>query len=349
MPSALVAQQLQPNAQRFGSWLSEGLRSTADEQVRKHIVRMVALSRPDLVVAALAGRKATNWRHLVPSALIQSSKRSGSRRSAWRQKDVQSLLSLINGPDNLFDQENALLMLAEALLRHHGIEDLLSSGASADDIILRCRDWSRIPAMPDEQDFLHVESMPKSENTHPLYESPHWVAPEKAWLYGLGRILRSALTGEFDFTSRRFLVTEEVGRYNGLRSTWLKRRFGLINSGRGLLDEPGPISPWLSGLLSTLLQWPGVEFRAHAVSAAGNARTADELLVLIQARIAEQRTLFGRRSNTPMYVVPVDDHEPLKERPLRVLDWTSPRLTLFPFSIQALPSYVFAKHIGGQI
>jgi hypothetical protein len=31
-----------------------------------------------------------------------------------------------------------------------------------------------------------------------------------------------------------------------------------------------------------------------------------------------QRALFGSRSQTPMYVVPVDDHAPLEDRPLRV-------------------------------
>ena len=125
------------------------------------------------------------------------------------------------------------------------------------------------------------------------------------------------MTGEFDFTSRRYLVTEEVGRYTGLRSTWFKRRFGLLNSARGLLDEPGPVSPWLSGFLSTLLQWPGVEFRID--DAAGAVRAPGELSVLIEKRISEQRALFGIRSKTPMYVVPTDDGRPLEDRPLRVV------------------------------
>jgi Reverse transcriptase (RNA-dependent DNA polymerase) len=319
IPLALVAQQLQPNARRFGVWLSEGLRRTQDEQVREGVVRTVALSRPDLLMAALNGRRALNWRQFVPAALIQAHNRTGhSRRSPAKQKGVQPLLHLISESDNLFDQENALLMLAAALLRHPDVEMQLSSGISAGDIVLRCDDWSRVPELPDQSDFLRIERIERSDTLNPLYASPPWVAPEKAWLYGLGRILRSALTGEFDFTSRRFLVTEEVGRYSGLRSTWFKRRFGLLNSGRGLLDEPGPVSPWLSGLLSTLLQWPGVEFRAHAVAAAGDVRTAGELLTLVQERMTAQRALFGSRSKTPMYVVPVDDHEPLRDRPLRV-------------------------------
>jgi hypothetical protein len=319
IPLAIVAQQLQPNARRFGVWLSEGLRRTDDEGVRKAVVRSVALSRPDLLMAALNGRRPSNWHQFVPAALVQANKRpSNTRKHLAKPKSTQSLLQIISEPSNLFDQENALLMLADALLRHPEAEEHLSAGKSAADIVLRCANWSRLSELPEELGFLSVESIEGTDSTNPLYASPPWVAPEKAWLYGLGRILRSALTGEFDFTTRRYLVTEEVGRYSGLRSTWFKRRFGLLNSGRGLLDEPGPVSPWLSSLLSTLLQWPGVEFRVSAASAAGDVRTAAELLALVQERIAVQRGLFGHRSKTPMYVVPVDDHEPLQDRPLRV-------------------------------
>lgn len=319
IPLAIVAQQLQPNARRFGLWLSEGLRRTDDEEVREEVVHTVALTRPDLLMAALNGRRASNWRQFVPTALVQASKRaSSSRRHSAKLKGTQVLLQIISEASNLFDQENAVLMLADALLRHPGIEEHLAAGRNAADIVLQCADWSRLSELPEQSGFLCVESVEGSDETNPLYARPPWVAPEKAWLYGLGRILRSALTGEFDFTSRRYLVTEDVGRYSGLRSTWFKRRFGLLNSGRGLLDEPGPVSPWLSSLFSTLLQWPGVEFRANAVSAAGDVRTAAELLTLVQERIVVQRGLFGRRSKTPMYVVPVDDHKPLQDRPLRV-------------------------------
>ena len=319
MPLALVAQQLHPNARRFGAWLADGLRRTADETTQAEVVRTVALNRPELVLAALHGRKAPAWRQFVPRALLESGRRPGSsRRIVGAGKKVRPLLQLMNEPDNLFGQENGVLMLAVALLRHPGIEAHLSSALTANDIVLRCEDWSRIHAMPGPDDFLSIDSIVPSDSANPLYANPPWVADESAWLYGLGRILRAALTGEFDFTSRRFLVTEEVGRYTGLRSTWFKRRFGLLNSGRGLLDEPGPVSPWLSGLLSTLLQWPGVEFRANDAVAAGTARTAGELLALFEQRIEVQRALFGTRSNTPIYVVPVDDHAPLQDRPLRV-------------------------------
>ncbi|WP_431509926.1 reverse transcriptase domain-containing protein [Variovorax sp. DAIF25] len=319
LPLAIVAQQLHPNPRRFGTWLADGLRRTTDETLQADVLRSLSLNRPDLVMATLNGRKSPLWRKFVPRSITETNRRALSvRRAGAGPKDVALLLHLMLEPDNVFGQENSILLLAAALLRHPGIEDRLAAGLSATDIILRCEDWERIPALPASNAFLSIEALEPNEPDSPLYNNPPWVAEECAWLYGLGRVLRAALTGEFDFTSRRFLVTEDVGRYTGLSSTWFKRRFGLLNSGRGLLDEPGPVSPWLSGLLSTLLQWPGVEFRSNDAAAAGQARTAAELLMLVESRIDIQRALFGSRSQTPIYVVPVDDHAPLENRPLRV-------------------------------
>jgi len=320
LPLALVAQQLSPSSRRFGAWLAEGLRLTEDEDDQAAIVTTVALNRPDLVMAALnsKGGRPPRWKKFVPPALIEANRKPPAKRFGTPRRAERPLLQIMTDADNVFGQENGVLMLARALLKAEDIQKHLSAGLSASDVALTCADWSRVQALPEEAEFLSVLLIKGSEAPNPLYANPPWVGEDKAWLYGLGRILRAALTGEFDFTSRRYLVTEEVGRYSGLRSTWFKRRFGLLNSGRGLMDEPGPVSPWLSGLLSTLLQWPGVEFRANDAAEAGAARTPEELLLFIERRIVEQRALFGVRSKTPMYVVPTDDHAPLQDRPLRV-------------------------------
>lgn len=320
LPLALVAQQLSPSSSRFGVWLAEGLRLTGDEDDQAAIVMTVALNRPDLVMAALnsKGGRAPRWKKFVPQALIEANRKPSAKRFGTPRRMERPLLQIMMDADNVFGQENGVLMLARALLKTDGIQKHLGAGLSASDITLACADWARVQALPLEAEFLSVLPLKGNEAPNPLYANPPWVGEDKAWLYGLGRILRAALTGEFDFTSRRYLVTEEVGRYSGLRSTWFKRRFGLLNSGRGLMDEPGPVSPWLSGLLSTLLQWPGVEFRANDAAEAGAARTPEELLLFIERRIVEQRALFGVRSKTPMYVVPTDDRAPLQDRPLRV-------------------------------
>lgn len=112
------------------------------------------------------------------------------------------------------------------------------------------------------------------------------------------------------------------GLCTGFRSTWFKRRFGLLNSGQGLLDEPTPVSPWLSGLLSTLLQWPGVEFRANDAAAAGAARTAGELLALVEGRKCITRSKQTRKS----YQLPFCTSVHLKRRHFMAQSISAPRL-----------------------
>lgn len=320
LPSALVTQQMHPNSSRFGVWLSEGLRTTSDESLLQAIVSTVALERPDLLIEAIGkrGGRPPKWREFVPPSLVEISRVNFSKYKAGSALETRQLLRVMQDPFNIFGQENGLLMLAKALLSEPGIETQLSAGLSPVDISLTCSNWSGIQSLPDEIGFLKVNFTGEQEQANPLYARPEWVSDEGAWLYGLGRVLRSALTGEFDFTSRRFLVTEDVGRYRGIRSSWYKRRFGMLNSSSGLTDEPAPISPWLSGFLSTLLQWPGIEFKANDAAPVSTVRTPGELLALLEKRIAIQRALYGGRSNTPIYVVPTSDNAPLVDRPLRV-------------------------------
>lgn len=320
LPSALVTQQMHPNSSRFGVWLSEGLRATSDETLLQAIVSTVALERPDLLIEAIGkrGGRPPKWREFVPPSLVEISRVNFSKYKAGVALETRQLLRVMQDPFNIFGQENGLLMLAKALLSEPGIEAQLSAGLSPVDISLTCSNWSEIQSLPDEIGFLKVNFTGEQEQANPLYARPEWVSDEGAWLYGLGRVLRSALTGEFDFTSRRFLVTEDVGRYRGIRSSWYKRRFGMLNSSSGLTDEPAPISPWLSGFLSTLLQWPGIEFKANDAAPVSTVRTPGELLALLEKRIAIQRALYGGRSNTPIYVVPTSDNAPLVDRPLRV-------------------------------
>lgn len=173
------------------------------------------------------------------------------------------------------------------------------------------------PDIARNPDFLQVKIKRGSER-HPLYETPPWVEEKAGWLYGLGRILRACITGEFDFTAGRYLATEEVSRYTGFRSTWFQRRFGLLNTSRGLLEEPAPISPWLSGLLSALLQWPGIDLKGERIARFLEIQTRSDLLDLVLERIEEQRTLFGNQSGTPIYVLPTQEDHLLKSRPMRI-------------------------------
>ncbi|WP_182345393.1 RNA-directed DNA polymerase [Comamonas koreensis] len=319
LPFALVAQQLHPNIKRFGTWFTEVLRS-APPEITSSVVKTVCLNRPDLILSAMKARgAATNWKQYIPRSLMETSRVAGATTTIENGAQTTAPLSMIIAqPSNPFSQENGVLMLAAALLRKEGIEKLLANGLGVADITLECKEWPGLHAVPIDSEYLLVSKIDSPDRSDPLCEIPEWVDDDKAWLYGLGRILRSALTGEIDFTSRRYLVTEDFGRYSGLRSTWYLRRFGLMNSGRALFDEPAPVSPWLSGLLSCLLQWPGVDFRADGRDEIFSVKNRTDLLTYVEKRMHVQAALFGPRSRTPMYVVPVDDHRPLVDRPLRV-------------------------------
>lgn len=320
LPLALVGQQLAPAPDRFAAWLVECLRSTKDVEVTKRCVLTVALNRPDLLQVALktrAGRSA-RWKQHVPASLKILRSNVSNKTIRLGKDSSLPLHRLISGQFNDFAQENALLALAKALLEHPDSEKELGAGLHVGEIELFCKDWSRIQALPEgEADFLTVK-FERGHEVDPLYETPPWVQGDAAWLYGLGRILRACITGEFDFTAGQYLATEDPSRYFGLRSTWFKRRFGLLNTGRGLLDEPGPISPWLSTFLSALLQWPGTEIRGGNAARFVNAKTRVEILELVQERIIVQRALYGGQSGTPMYIVPTQEDQPPVARPMRI-------------------------------
>ena len=101
-------------------------------------------------------------------------------------------------------------------------------------------------------------------------------------------------------------------------AAWFKRRFGLLNTARGLLDEPAPVSSWLSSLLSVLLRWPGTDIKGASAAKLASAKTRVELLKAIHDRIVEQRLLYGERSGAPMYVVQTQEDRELVERPIRI-------------------------------
>lgn len=320
LPLALVGQQLSPNPDRFAAWLNECLRTSRDTEIIRRSVLTVALNRPDLIQTAIRIRtgKSASWRQFVPASL-KASRNGATKKSLRLDKDARlPLLRLISAPLNPFSQENGLLALAQALLEKPDVEQVLSAGLHIGEIVARCKDWSRIQSLPaHEPNFLEI-TFDRDQGIDPLYEPPPWVESDVAWLYGLGRILRACITGEFDFTAGRYLTTEDASRYYGLRSTWFKRRFGLLNTGRGLLDEPAPISPWLSSLLSVLLQWPGTDIRGESAAKLLCAKTRVEILDLIQERIAVQRALYGGQSGTPMYVVPTQEDLPSVARPMRI-------------------------------
>ncbi len=320
LPLALVGQQLAPNPPRFSAWLAESLKATSDPFIVGKCINHVVLNRPDLMQLVLKNRlaRSVQWREFVPDLLI-STRKHDVRKLHLKNNEYIPLEKFFSRNFNEFSQENALLLLAHALLLEPDIETKLAGGLHIGNIKINCEDWSILQSLPEQDGFLKVELDTESDaQFHLLYDNPPWVDNQFAWLYGFGRILRSCITGEYDFTTRHYLVTEEVSRYTGWRSTWFKRRFGLLNTNRSLLDEPAPISPWLTGLLSILLQWPGMHVGRANSDRFSKLNSRSDILDLIVNRINEQRKLYGKQSSTPMYVIPTQEFQTPVKRPMRI-------------------------------
>lgn len=236
----------------------------------------------------------------LPKGHVQD---TSARLKDWPQ-GKRSLPAIVAHPENPFVQENALLKLAAELLKAEHSSCLDNDGLGLDWLSIDCGDWNKIQH-PDTPLTLIVKAPNKI--VHPWNEKPSWCSGEMAWAYRLGRLLRSAIIGESDFTTRFFPVREEqLDRYRGLQSSWYKRRMGLMPLSRSLGKEPTPISPWFNELVMRLLQWPGLEINRADVEGFAEVRQPSDLLQLVKARLARQSLLYGRQSNLPAYLLPVE-------------------------------------------
>ncbi|MER0040889.1 RNA-directed DNA polymerase [Pseudomonas sp. MGal98] len=212
------------------------------------------------------------------------------------------LLTVITHPSELFAQENSLLVLARALGRSKSIRTFDSEILTLLNVEVRSDDWDKLNnprlAKLDARATQHIKT------TGGYYDTPSWCSPEESWKYAFGRLLRAAATGEPDFTVRHWLTREDSGWYTGIRSTWHKRRLGMLHTAEGLRGTTAAITPWFSELLLNLLRWPGIAEREEVESA--NIRTRIEFLKTIEKRIEAQALIFGESSNLPIYRYPFE-------------------------------------------
>ena len=227
------------------------------------------------------------------------------------------LAAVLTHPSAPFSQENALLELARSLAA------VIRDGIVAPELLtplsieLRSSDWGRLNN--PEFDALEARYVASRAPADPRYATPPWVEVDQRWMYAMGRLLRAAATGEFDFTARHWALREVAGWYSGIQSTWHKRRIGMLHTSKALAGTSGAITPWFSELLLRLLRWPGIADGRGLISEFESISRVSDFLSLIEARKAYQLKSYGASSNLPIYVYPVD--WPLKDgsRNLRIV------------------------------
>lgn len=205
-----------------------------------------------------------------------------------------------------FQQENALLQLAHALVAAAVDTNEPPERWTPRTIELKCDEWARMND-PRGARRLSARVRPMRGGKDPRYVTPQWCDAEDANLYAIGRLLRSAATGELDFTARQWVLRDEhVGWYRGIGSTWQKRRIGMLNTSVAMAGTTGAITPWFSELLLQLLRWPGLQAQLESSNAVGPIENIVALRDTVRKRLEVQADIFGNSSGLPLYVYPVE-------------------------------------------
>jgi hypothetical protein len=313
---SLVAQQIISNSKKFVSWFISWM-NFLDSSSQKQALLTLFMNRPDLMQDVVESKRfrTAKWIDIIPREVAQTVGVLSSDMSLLDGEHDVSLFRIIKGVSNPFKQENAILLLAKAILIEKDAERKLKEGATVSDITVSSKNWENI--QNPLKGKLKVEFEDNIQSSE-LYKSPPWVLPGNEWMYSFGRILRSCLTGEYDFTARLFLIRENLAPYRGLRSTWYTRRFGLFNHSGGLASDSSLISPWVSELLSRLLQWPGVMEWSGKVEGLDQILNTGDLLRIIEKRLKKQKDIYGHLSNTPFYIFPAPTNLSLEVEKLQV-------------------------------
>ncbi len=308
---SLVAQQIAPNKKKYASWFIDFVNQLS-EHGQIQAVSVLFMNRPDLMEEVIKHKRISGagWYFRLPAVLLKKR----SKQATLLNPGIKiPLLDIVQGEDNPFSQENALLLLVRKILEVPGIKDKLIRGLSIEHIQVSHNNWNEIQSASTAGFNVHIE-----DGDYPAIDIPRWVDNKNEWMYNCGRILRSSITGEYDFTANSFLIKDEHSKYKGLRSTPFTRSFGLNNFPRGLFIEPSPLTPWLSELIMHLLQWPGVLFEEKHVEGMSEVKGIPDLQIIINRRIKSQHKMYGKQSGIPIYTIPVNSHVDRERDSLRV-------------------------------
>ncbi|WP_020682659.1 RNA-directed DNA polymerase [Marinobacterium rhizophilum] len=216
---------------------------------------------------------------------------------------LQRLAKVIASESNGFEHESALIKLGLGLidLIEHG---KTTSGRSPTAINVK-------PDSPFTWDKLYLPGVTNIVCTagngptdDPRFVVPDWLAVDLEdtqcqKIYWLGSILRAAALGGADFTGSRWKAGKTV-TYKGLRTSWYKRRMGMMHAPEALVGEYSTLSTWTSELLMRCLQWPGFEsshIRHDDIKAIVGLKTLKQCLA---TRLTYLNELYCKSSQLPL-------------------------------------------------
>ncbi len=303
---SLVGHQIHNDKATYARWFDRFTSEIAQQEATKAL-ELVGLNNADLGATLISFGRLNKraWLQTAPGFMNQLLSRKSDRKGKSLSKQSKvSLNSMICSQANPFIQENALLKLALGLLETMGKDSVSPEALTPNVIKLKCDNWDKVQDTRGNPIKVFIKN--SSSGSDSRYATPDWCDPSRAWLYAVGRILRACATGEADFTARQTLVRDDAGPYIGFRSTWQKRRFGMMHSAESLGGLSASITPWFSELLLRMLQWPGLDIHRTLVDGWDSSDSIDGLQTMLKQRLDDQAGIYGKASETPLYVYPID-------------------------------------------
>lgn len=305
--TSFVAQQINANHEKYVTWFFDIIKVVKKNQAIR-IFDLIKDNRPDLYKAILKDPEAQkqDWYKFVPESDQNSIYYHPRSYEPLKSNQFIPLGSVIQNKNNPFKQENALLKLIAAILKSDDIINGLKVGLDLNSILIRIDDWekSQDPCESNLDVMLVNDNSRMNRIIDVGSKGLDWIKEDYKWLNNLGKLIRSAFIGEYDYTSNAN-ITNDIGVYKGIQSNSLIRSFSLINIGDGITNTEVPITPWLSELLYSLLQWPGIEQWNNHIIELNAVEDANDLLLIINSRLEYQRKLYGVSSSLPVYSIPI--------------------------------------------
>jgi len=312
LPLLIIAYQISRNPEAIVSflqqWVSKLQTSNGNKQVT-FFLKEIAINNKDLFLALKEAviDVPVNWKDDLEKIDVEFglTLEPVQEINKCNGKFV-ALTAIISHFDNPFTHENALLVLMEALLKLQQSQPNNSFSLLPQQLEVCCANWDKI-LDPNSAELEIRSSIPISKEKDQRYDIPEWVSKESdnQFLYSLGCLLRSCAIGNTDFTAAQYLNRENIDSgYYGLKSSWYKRRLGMMHTPEALNGETAPMTNWITELLFQLLQWPGLHLYNNKSIWPENL-DIKSLEILVLDRLEFQENLYGKSSGLPIYVEPI--------------------------------------------
>lgn len=305
----IIVQQISPNRNRYVNWLVKLILDSDENKLRK-IIELIIQDDKTLISDILN----TNVIKDEKVIKILTKCNISGKHLKLKNKVPFNLSDIIVQKDNVFMQENAILLLLNRILTDSKIMKKLQNGeVGINNLTISCEDWNAInnPFKVDKK-FI-ILGINKNEDSN--IDFPKWVREEEKWSYGLGMIIRSCITGNIDYTGS-YNAEIRSNRYRGIKNTLYTRSLGINNFRHNLNNIKYPITPDMLNILFATLRYPGLTLNNKAIEIISDS---NNFLKEIIRMIRNAQGVYGNLTRIPGYVYTVKNFRNYSKRTLRIL------------------------------